>query len=63
MRDMELKAKMISTLWDARKYLTLSEIEKLSGAPVPEDCIGLIEKSFKYGAAFMFVQLEGERGK
>lgn len=41
------------TLWKLNKRRVLEQIEALSGAPVPEDCMELIECSFRFGAVLM----------
>lgn len=41
------------TLWQLNKFTVISQIEKLSGQPVPDDCMELIECSFRFGAVLM----------
>lgn len=41
------------TLWKLNKRRVLEQIEALSGAPVPEECMELIECSFRFGAVLM----------
>lgn len=49
------------TLWQLNRYTVLQQIEKLSGAPVPEDCLELIECSFRFGAVLMEKALRKDR--
>lgn len=41
------------TLWQLNRFNVIAQIEKLSGTPVPEDCMELIECSFRFGAVLM----------
>lgn len=41
------------TLWQLNKRVVLDSFEARCGHPVPEECIPLIEQSFRIGAAFM----------
>lgn len=49
------------TLWQLNRFTVLDQIEKLSGAPVPEDCMELIECSFRFGAVLMEKALSRSR--
>lgn len=52
-RRVENIVDMTDTLWQLNRSSVIAQIEKLSGAPVPKDCIGLIECSFRFGAIYM----------
>lgn len=41
------------TLWQLNRFNVIAQIEKLSGTSVPEDCMELIECSFRFGAVLM----------
>lgn len=49
------------TLWQLNRFTVLDQIAKLSGAPVPEDCMELIECSFRFGAVLMEKALSRSR--
>jgi hypothetical protein len=50
------------TLWQLNRFTVISQIEKLCGSPVPDDCLELIECSFRFGAVLMEKAL-GKRAK
>lgn len=52
-RRVENIVNMSDTLWQLNRFTVLDQIAKLSGAPVPEDCMELIECSFRFGAVLM----------
>ena len=41
------------TLWHLNRQRIIGQIEAYCGHEVPEDCIGLIECSFRFGAVLM----------
>lgn len=49
------------TLWKLNKYRLLDQIERMTGHPVPADCYGLIEVSFRSGAVLMERAIGKER--
>lgn len=49
------------TLWQLNRFMIIDQIAKLSGAPVPEDCLELIECSFRFGAVLMEKALSNSR--
>lgn len=49
------------TLWQLNRNKVIEQIEKLSGDPVPEECMKLIECSFRIGAVLMEKAIGGNR--
>lgn len=41
------------TLWQLHHSKVIRFIEEECGSPVPEECYGLIERGFRYGAVLM----------
>ena len=52
-RRIENIVELTDTLWQLNKWTVLNSFEERCGQPVPEDCVPLIEQSFRIGAAFM----------
>lgn len=49
------------TLWQLHRSKVLNYIEQECGHQVPEDCIGLIERGFRYGAVCMEKAIGGRK--
>lgn len=53
---------LTETLWTLNKSKVLSQLESLNGGhDVPEDCIKLIEYSFRSGAIYMEKAIGGRK--
>lgn len=52
-RRIENIVQLTDTIWNVNKKSVLDEIEKRTGAPVPEECLSLIEFCFRYGCVKM----------
>ena len=52
-RRVENLENLTGTLWEVYHNKVIRYIEEECGHAVPEDCIGLIERGFRYGAICM----------
>lgn len=52
-RDIEKVYQLSETIWRVNKYWLIDNIARQNGAPVPEECIPLMEFCFRHGCICM----------
>ena len=59
MRRKENIMAMTDTIWQLNRHKVIDQLEELSGQKIPEECMKLIEYSFRFGA----MRMEDANGK
>lgn len=44
---------MTDTIWQLNRHKVIDKLEEMSGQKIPEECMKLIEYSFRFGAMYM----------
>lgn len=52
-RRIENIVQLSETIWAVNKNKLIKDIESMTGEPVPEDCMKLIEFAFRFGCVKM----------